>query len=178
MNPTITKGINIAISKLFEKDHHLLSHDLNERTIAHKLAVYLQEEFQEYNVDCEYNRNVDEASKQKRIYVLESECKRLKKDFIKDIVDDDTEYMGLSTFPDIVIHRRGKNTDNYLVIEIKKSTNRLDRRFDFKKLECYTDKERYNNLEYDWGLFIEFETGMEKIKKPELIWFKEGKRIL
>ncbi|CAH1202977.1 MULTISPECIES: hypothetical protein [unclassified Paenibacillus] len=178
MDLTIIKGINIAISELCEKDRHLLSHDLNERTIAHKLALYLQEEFQEYNVDCEYNRNIDEMNKQKRIYVLESECEKLKKDFTKDIVYGDTEYMGLSIFPDIVIHRRGENTNNYLVIEIKKSTNKLDRSFDFKKLECYTDKERYNNLEYDWGLFIEFETGMENFKKPELIWFKEGKRIL
>lgn len=79
MDLTIIKGINIAISELCEKDRHLLSHDLNERTIAHKLALYLQEEFQEYNVDCEYNRNIDEMNKQKRIYVLESECEKLKR---------------------------------------------------------------------------------------------------
>jgi hypothetical protein len=63
----VKQKVDKAISKLFELDQYLLIHDLNERTIAHKLAVYLQEEFNKYDVDCEYNRNADEISKMKMI---------------------------------------------------------------------------------------------------------------
>ncbi|MEK3986404.1 hypothetical protein MHB77_23990 [Paenibacillus sp. FSL K6-3166] len=178
MRNYIKPKVDIAISKLLECDQYLLSHDLNERTIAHKLAVYLQEEFNEYNVDCEYNKNVDEESKKKMIYILEQECQKIKKEFNKDItVVDDIEYMGLSTFPDIVIHKRGENSSNLLIIEIKKSTNRIDRCFDLQKLKCYTDSSRYNNLCYAWGLFIEFETGRKNPEEPGVIWYKDGQRI-
>ncbi|KAF6578397.1 hypothetical protein G9G54_14090 [Paenibacillus sp. EKM212P] len=177
MGNNIKLKVDIAISNLLEFDQYLLSHDLNERTIAHKLAVYLQEEFNEYNVDCEYNKNVEEESKKKMIYILEQECQEIKRKFNKDIFVDDIEYMGLSTFPDIVIHKRGENTSNLLIIEIKKSTNSIDRGFDFQKLKCYTDNSRYNNLSYAWGLFIEFETGKKSPKRPELIWYKDGQII-
>lgn len=180
MQIDVKQKVDKAISKLFKLDQYLLIHDLNERTIAHKLAVYLQEEFNKYDVDCEYNRNADEISKMKMIYVVEEEFKKIKnikREFIIDIIQDDIEYMRLSTFPDVIIHERGKNTSNQLVIEIKKSTNNIDRAFDFKKLECYTDQSRFNRLAYEWGLFIEFETGIESPNRPQLTWFKDGKTV-
>ncbi|MBE0337119.1 hypothetical protein [Paenibacillus sp. 23TSA30-6] len=132
MRIDIKQRVDRAISNLFEHDQYLLSHDLHEGTITHKLAVYLQEEFNEYDVDFEYNRNVDEESKKKMIYFLEKECEEIKREFTKDITVDSIEYMGLSTFPDIIIHKRGENISNHLVIEIKKSTNNnnMDRIFD------------------------------------------------
>jgi len=52
----IERKVKSCLQILREQDKYLLDNDLNERTITHKLATYLQEEFQEFNVDCEYNR--------------------------------------------------------------------------------------------------------------------------
>jgi len=52
-----TKVAN-AISCLLEIDSYLLEIDVNERTITHRLAMYLQEEFEDWDVDCEYNRYI------------------------------------------------------------------------------------------------------------------------
>lgn len=40
-------------------DHYLLQMNLSERSITHKLAEHYQHLFHEWNVDCEYNRNLD-----------------------------------------------------------------------------------------------------------------------
>ena len=45
-----------AIRMLFKNDLFLLKIKAHERSIAHKFAEYLQQEFSEYHVDCEYNR--------------------------------------------------------------------------------------------------------------------------
>ncbi|GGG88693.1 hypothetical protein [Paenibacillus radicis (ex Gao et al. 2016)] len=173
----IKEKVNNSLLKLDVADKYLLQNDLNERTIAHKLANYLQEEFNEYNVDCEYNKNVDEETGNKNIYFLKMDCLELNKEFAKVTTIDDVEYMRKSIYPDIVIHERGTNTRNLLIIEIKKSTNRTDRKFDFKKMQCYTDSSRHNKLSYTWGLFIEFKIGDSSLLSPELIWYTAGKEI-
>ncbi|WP_256759506.1 hypothetical protein [Cohnella sp. WQ 127256] len=177
MENNIKLKVDKAISKLLELDQYLLSHDLNERTVAHKLAVYLQEEFNEYNVDCEYNKNVDEDNGSKNIYILKVECEELRKQIKNEVLINEVEYSVYSIYPDIVVHRRGENESNLLIIEIKKSTNMTDRKFDYKKLQCYTDMSSHNKLQYSLGLFIEFNTGAQEARVPELIWFKDGDRL-
>jgi hypothetical protein len=44
-----------AYRMLLSRDSYLLVADVNERSI-HRLAMYIQEEFPEYDIDCEYNR--------------------------------------------------------------------------------------------------------------------------
>ena len=51
------QNLEIALSELIERDSFLFEADANERSITHKLAEYLQAQFQDWNVDCEYNRN-------------------------------------------------------------------------------------------------------------------------
>lgn len=53
----IKKGLNY----LLKNDSYLLENNLSERSITHKLAEYYQKIFFEWNVDCEYNKNLDEA---------------------------------------------------------------------------------------------------------------------
>ncbi|URJ44464.1 MULTISPECIES: hypothetical protein [Paenibacillus] len=172
----VKQRVDKAITKLFERDLYLLINDLNERTIVHKYAIYLQEQFSEYDVDCEYNKNADEDKNKKMIYIVEKEyrkIKRIKREFSADIIQDDIEYMALSIFPDIIVHKRGENLRNHLIVEIKKSTNNNlhEKAFDLKKLECYTDKLRHNKLAYEFGVFIEFDTGVQNPAKPVLTWF-------
>jgi hypothetical protein len=83
-----------------------------------------------------------------------------------DIKWDDTE--AKTVFPDIVVHERGNDKNNLLVIEIKKSGNNSVREsFDKGKLKAFT-KEPYS---YELGLFIKFDGPN---KTPVLKWFKNG----
>jgi len=114
----IKDKIQIAFNKLLANDQYLLKADANERSITHKLAEYLQTEFSDWNVDCEYNRNG-------------MNIKRLMS-FKMDITSDDTD--ATSVFPDIIIHHRGTD-ENLAVIEAKKSSNELGN--DKEKLKAY-----------------------------------------
>jgi hypothetical protein len=67
----IIEKLTIAIEMFFSNDAWLLEKDLSERSITHKLAEYLQPLFLNYNVDCEYNGNVERGEGgRKRISIL------------------------------------------------------------------------------------------------------------
>jgi hypothetical protein len=55
-NLDVKAKLEAAIISLLEEDHYLIQNNVSERAITHKLAEYLQKEFPEYKVDCEYNR--------------------------------------------------------------------------------------------------------------------------
>ena len=130
----IERIIRSCLQKLRKQDKYLLDKKVNERTITHKLAEYLQEQFLEFNVDCEYNR-FDEIPK--------------KLELPTDKVNwNDTE--AKTVFPDIIVHKRGTQKNNLLVIEIKKSSNSNPGNFDRKKLKAFI-KDPYN---YRFGLFL------------------------
>lgn len=79
---------------------------MNEPAISHKLAQYLQPRFNDYHVDCEYNRNVESEDLRKKIYLAgQSSSSGMT---VRNIV------------PDIIIHERGVNSKNLCIIEIKK----------------------------------------------------------
>lgn len=152
MNPElsdedINKRVKLAIDLLIVRDSYLLEKKASERSISHKLAEYLQTLFSCWNVDCEYNLNIDEVKILDRI----SECG-----------DRTTDRVS----PDIIIHIRGTKK-NLLVIEMKKKN--LDPKCDLKKLEYFTDqKEKYR---YRLGLFLKLENSTLHEE-----WFKDGKR--
>lgn len=51
----IIKGLEMLLSN----DQYLLSIPTSERSITHKLGEYYQRLFYEWNVDCEYNKNLN-----------------------------------------------------------------------------------------------------------------------
>jgi len=59
----IKEKVEYCLQILREKDRDLLDIDVNERTITHKLAEYLQNQFPSYDVDCEYNRYEKDTKK-------------------------------------------------------------------------------------------------------------------
>jgi hypothetical protein len=147
----VKTSVQNALAKLLAQDSDLLQNDVNERSITHKLAEHLKGEFQDWHVDCEYNRNHDRV-------------KRLK--FVKNraIEIDDTD--GTSVFPDIIVHRR-QTDENLLVIEVKKSTSPKSKDFDLAKLQAFKEE-----LGYTHALFILLGTG-ERHPEPKLIWIDE-----
>ena len=133
-----------------------MRHDLNERTISHKFAEALQDQFPGWHVDCEYNRNHDLAK-------------------ILDIpVTQQTtsvyDTKGRTVYPDIIIHCRGSNKYNLLVIEIKKSMNPDGGILDRQKLEAFLRKP----YRYKHGLFIKIPVTSGDLSNWDLEWFPES----
>ncbi|MBF4696052.1 hypothetical protein [Fusibacter ferrireducens] len=159
----IKRRINIAIEMLRVNDNYLLKNDVNERSITHKLAMYLEQTLgKEYDVDCEYNRNVDDPSNRKTIDLL---------------LESDGNSRTQSVYPDIIVHKRGQTDSNLLIIEVKKSTNRDNGEFDLRKLECYTNTNSISSFCYTYGAFIKLYTSQDKYRAPDIIYFKNGNKI-
>mgnify|MGYP006286376943 CR=1 FL=1 len=150
----IVKG---SFDVFFARNAELLNVNANERSITHKLAEVLQGSFPDMDVDCEYNRH---KSVTKRIPAYGS----------RQINADDLE--AKTVYPDIVVHRRGTDDNNLLVIEVKKDTDaRRNRGYDAEKLEAFTG-EQYR---YHVGLFIELDTQNATIAKVEC--YMRGRRV-
>ena len=128
----IKDKVNKAVDKLLVKDKSILDININERAISHRLAVYLGEEFPEWDVDCEYNRNHDDVKKLQL--------------FPKNISSDELE--ATSVYPDIIIHKRNTH-HNLFVLEMKKSTSSIDSHFDIQKIYAFR-----RELGYKLGLFL------------------------
>src|ERR1700733_3422545 len=56
MNERIRSGL----TKLVARDRYLLENGVNERSITHRLGLYCQGLFPEWDVDCEFNKNLGE----------------------------------------------------------------------------------------------------------------------
>lgn len=145
MKEKIAKYINDSIDKLYEKDKHLISnrpfnetgrdslHHVGERSIVFRIAHYLanlienDEELKGYNLDCEYNRNGKNAK------ILPS--------------------FRNGTYPDIIIHKRGINDENLLVVEVKTYWN-SDTTQDKNKLSEFVDPNGEYRFRYGISLVI------------------------
>ena len=110
-----------ALGDFYARETYLLEKDLGERTLTHRLAVALERQFPEWNVDCDYNR-------------LGERTWRLPK---ASIVSTDDE-LGKSIYPDVVVHQRSI-PENLLAIEVRKASNHQPPEHDRHKLRGLTD---------------------------------------
>jgi hypothetical protein len=129
MNHTeLEEKVMFAIDMLYTHDSALLERNASEWSIAHRLAVYLEQVVDGWNVDCEYNRQGQERD-------------------LKKMSNDG------KVRPDIIIHHRGfiEAPHNLLVLEIKK----LETDSDSEKVCEYTkppqDSRRF---QYQYGLAL------------------------
>ncbi|TEB05667.1 hypothetical protein Psch_02708 [Pelotomaculum schinkii] len=170
----VKRRLNLAIDTLRVNDNYLLKNNVNERSIIHKLATYMAQTFgKTYDIDCEYNRNINNI---KKINLLKSKWHELINTSVKY---EDEISSGIlvekTVFPDIIVHKRGKHRSNLLIVEVKKSSSSISEEYDIEKLKCYTAPD--NNLNYKYGVFIGFYTLREKYKSPDVRYFKEGIEI-
>jgi hypothetical protein len=170
----VLSKIKEALGILYKRDRFLLEKDVNERSISHKLAEYLQQLFQDYNVDCEYNWQTDEFESKtfckELLFTSEEEKKFYPKTEEEKIKDKNAH----TVYPDIIVHQRGSNLSNLLIIEIKKSTN-LDskaREKDKLKLEKYKEK-----FHYTYTLFLDLPTGEEFGEEIKIELNEDGEKI-
>ena len=119
-----------AIKMLLAHDDGLLRRDVNERTLTHRLALYMEPLFlnvegESWNVDCEYNRNHYEA----KLLRIDGRAGP------RRTTDEDDS--GTTVYPDIIVHERDSNERNLLVVEVKKTTSRVRQDFDIAKLMAF-----------------------------------------
>lgn len=110
LNNVLAK-VEEALNKLYEKDQYLIhsggNNHVSERSITHKLGAYLTPLFEEYDVDCEYNR-----------YGCQGKV---------------VEKLNKSVVPDIIVHKRGE-MNNFIAIEVKTWWNKGKLSDDIDKL--------------------------------------------
>lgn len=136
----LRSAIQMACERLVEDDRDLFNRDVNERSFSHKFAMYLEEEVKEWNeawnVDCEFNRDIDakKTPYSKKLNLI---------DELPPPPGNDDEH-ATTIFPDVIVHRRG-DPKNLLVIEMKKNTADPEAiLFDKeRKLPAYVDQLKY-----------------------------------
>ena len=110
--------VSTALDELYSKDEHLITYEAHECSIVFRFAHYLQnlmdahEVFAQYNLDVEYNRN---GRQPKRI---------------------PNNRIGVR--PDVIIHKRGLNDHNLLIMEFKPPWERYNTFDDRQKLKAFT----------------------------------------
>lgn len=157
MNKKIIENrLKNALKRLYYYDSHIIDNNSNERSITHRLAVHLGTVFFEWDVDVEYNRNLNDmkAFNERTRRVIEA-------------VDDKMDFLtGVKTvYPDIIVHKRGTR-NNLLAIEVKKmSTSERLEQYDINKVKGYIIEE---SLNYKYVAFIKLAPSSE-IEKNKII---------
>lgn len=103
--------LDAAIKEFYAKDEYLIQERVNERTCVARIAHYLQnmldkdEAWRDLKADCEYNRQVSEEES------------------ANNCACEEEKYEMETIYPDLIIHHRGYNDKNLLVVEFKHACN-------------------------------------------------------
>jgi hypothetical protein len=144
--------VEAALNRLRDVDGYLLAAGVNERSVTHRLAMYLQESLPEWDVDCEYNRD---GMKPKRAVLP-----------VGRVNTDDLK--ARTVYPDIIVHRRGVAGPNILAVEVKIDATPDDREWDIRKLRAY-----HEEFAYQHGVFVDIRLGSPRDVTFALAWESE-----
>ncbi len=135
-----------CVERLLNEDAELLALGVHEQAISGRLAGYLQHECRDSNVDTEYNRHAVLVKKA----MLPSGRKKV--------------------VPDIVVHSRGNDERNRLVIELKIEGrgDDDDRRHAHEKLDALV---RGDEFRYELGLYLELGFGDGGPRVMGSVWY-------
>ncbi|WP_295100705.1 hypothetical protein [uncultured Candidatus Kuenenia sp.] len=136
----LVKLVKQALKKVYDEQKYLIDNKVHERSIVFWFGIYLYElvkdtKFSEYNLDFEYNRNYKQPKS--------------------------TKNFRAGTYPDIILHKRGSNEDNLLIIEFKPYWEN-DINIDLRKLKDFTDNK--GKYKYLMGFLIVIEKDQPIIK--------------
>ncbi len=143
------------------EDHDLIVRGVNERTIV--ASIYrktdtilrsMQEKREDLRglvIDVEYNRNF---YKPKYVFQKCADCSAT------NGINHSRSNQHVESMPDLIIHHRGSNENNQVVMEFKKASNQQNREVDEAKLTYFTcqkpfPNEEEKNYQYLIGLFID-----------------------
>lgn len=137
-----------GVTRFYESRDGLLLNralNINERSVTHKLAMFLTPLFSNYDVDCEYNRMIGHEGTR-----MEGDLfvKKLGLGPITTTGEDDD---GTTVYPDIIIHKRNQPI-NIAVIEVKMKWKNGKKDFDYRKLDAYK-----KDLKYVFAVYLELD---------------------
>src|SRR5665648_1176982 len=99
-NTELFKLVKKALERVYKHHEYLIKNQVHERSIVFWFGVYLHEllqheekEYAEFNLDFEYNKNYSNPKR--------------------------TVNFPDGTYPDIILHKRGSNEHNLLIVEFK-----------------------------------------------------------
>ena len=130
-----------ACKKIYKEDRYLINNRVSERAIVFRLGIYIQRlmnrdaELKLYNLDNEYNRNGQDS---KRMPGFEN-----------------------GTYPDLIIHKRGSNINNKIIIECKTWWND-DIYIDMQKLREFINIR--GKYKFKYGISIIFRKNTVEIR--------------
>src|SRR5579864_5100192 len=110
-----------ALKEFYAREAFLFEHDLGERALTHRLAVQLERQFPDFEVDCDFDRLGPRTLNLPRGSIVSTD-----------------DHLGKSIYPDIVVHQRAV-PNNLLAIEVRKVANHQPVEHDRHKLRALTD---------------------------------------
>ena len=140
-----------AINECYKKDRYLIDKGMEQASVARifyymQRAIEFEDDFdvlREYHLDCEYYKHGEDKK------ITESHPK--------------------GSRPDVILHKRGTDDDNLLIIEFKSYSNN-DCIDDYIKLKEFTSvSEVYR---YSLGIFAKLNR-----RETEYVYFQNGKEV-
>jgi hypothetical protein len=135
-----------AIEAFYARETHLFEKDLGERTLTHRLAVHLENQFPGWETDCDYSRLGERTLRLPRGSIVSTD-----------------DHLGKSVYPDIVVHQRAI-PNNLLAVEVRKESNHQPPEHDQLKLRALTDPHLW--FAYRIGVFLVL--GRKGVKSSEV----------
>lgn len=147
----IKGAIASSLELVYEHDNHLININAHERTIVFWFGLYFLKIIENtsfskdavLSIDVEYNRDKDKAKKLQGFNAPQR------------------------VIPDLILHHRGSNDRNIVVIEFKGHWNQLES--DKEKLEKFTNQS--GDYQYGLGAFIKLG---KTINECEIVYYKNG----
>lgn len=160
----IVEKIKIVLDKLYSEEPSLFYRNNGratcERSLVFRFALYLQEYFSEYFVDCDYNSSFWQYYNGVNLLSGENSAKYIK--------NPDGSFT--SRFIDIIVHKRtASQSNNFICLEIKK-WNAGKTSKDINNLEVLTG----NEFNYKAGFHIVLGKTLEQTK---IRIFQRGREI-
>lgn len=152
-----------ALADLWAFDRLLIERRLHQKSVVHRLAVYLERQFPGFHTDCEYSRNsrVDEPTYDFP-YMSRPRQRDLRRNLMRQGLSEQEAEAAAHTvthaYPDIIVHSREENHLNVLVVEVRLLGDArgwgsvLEAR---EKLERYTLPGEAGLFRYAVGLLVE-----------------------
>lgn len=173
----VASRLEAAVKRVISKDSDLFNFEVNERTVTQRLALYLEQAFEPFGLglkaDCEYNRMWGESGEGE--YNLTKKYPQLSG--IKPSVEDSD---GVTVFPDVIVHLRGKQFANVLVIEAKRNAP-VDAVPDNDRIKLYEFTRMDGGFRYPWGAFLNFRSFKSPCGRDhkvvtivDVFWFRNG----
>ncbi|SMB88887.1 hypothetical protein [Deinococcus hopiensis] len=181
----ILEGFRLALAELWASDRLLIKRGLNEASVAHRLAVYLERQFPGLHVDCQYNRNSRvEESTYDFPYMSRTRQRDLRRNLMRQGLSEPEADAATGAvahaYPGIIVHLRERSDFNLLVVEVQVKGTRQgwSGEHDAKdKLRRYTLQGSEGQFRYGLGLYVELsvnEAGEEVTVVEE---FRNGERL-